>query len=149
MTLANLASEMGAKNAALPILAAAMLSDELVTVRNVPHLHDITTMIELLGVMGIEAVMDEKMNVQIDGSTSPVKLNGPMVSGGTIYFSWLSPDGQWVAVGNRGGSGAHVWRTSDGAQEAHIVPSETYSNLDLFFWCGEKAFVKDYWFVSA
>ena len=59
----------GAKNSALPILAAGLLADEPLVVGNLPHLHDITTMIELLGVMGIEPVMDEKMNVQIDGST--------------------------------------------------------------------------------
>ncbi len=59
----------GAKNAALPILAAGMLSDEPLVVGNLPHLHDITTMIELLGNMGIEPVIDEKTNVHIDGST--------------------------------------------------------------------------------
>ena len=58
----------GAKNAALPILAAAMLSDEIVTVRNVPHLHDITTTLELLGYMGIEFVVDEKLNIEINAS---------------------------------------------------------------------------------
>ncbi len=58
----------GAKNAALPILAAAMLSDEPVTVRNVPHLHDITTTLELLGHMGIEFVVDEKLNIEINAS---------------------------------------------------------------------------------
>ena len=58
----------GAKNAALPILAAAMLSDETVTVRNVPHLHDITTTLELLGHMGIEFVVDEKLNIEINAS---------------------------------------------------------------------------------
>ena len=58
----------GAKNAALPILAAAMLSDELVTVRNVPHLHDVTTTLELLGHMGIEFVVDEKLNIEINSS---------------------------------------------------------------------------------
>ncbi len=58
----------GAKNAALPILAAAMLSDEIVTVRNVPHLHDITTTLELLGHMGIEFVVDEKLNIEINAS---------------------------------------------------------------------------------
>ena len=41
----------GAKNAALPILAATLLADEPVTVRNVPHLHDITTTLGLLGRM--------------------------------------------------------------------------------------------------
>ena len=42
----------GAKNSALPILAATLLADTPVTVCNLPHLHDITTMIELFGRMG-------------------------------------------------------------------------------------------------
>ncbi len=51
----------GAKNAALPILAATLLADEPVTIGNLPHLHDITTMIELLGRMGVDcnAVLSE------------------------------------------------------------------------------------------
>jgi len=56
----------GAKNAALPILAAALLADGHVTVRNVPHLHDITTTLELLGHMGVEFVVDEKLNIEIN-----------------------------------------------------------------------------------
>ncbi|MGY0217279.1 UDP-N-acetylglucosamine 1-carboxyvinyltransferase [Endozoicomonadaceae bacterium StTr2] len=59
----------GAKNAALPILAAALLADEPVTVCNLPHLHDITTMIELFGCMGVELLIDEKMNVEVHAST--------------------------------------------------------------------------------
>lgn len=59
----------GAKNSALPILAAGLLTDEPLTIGNLPHLHDITTMIELLGVMGVEAVIDEKLNVEINGGT--------------------------------------------------------------------------------
>ena len=43
----------GAKNAALPILAAALLAEKPVTICNVPHLHDITTTMELLGNMGV------------------------------------------------------------------------------------------------
>jgi UDP-N-acetylglucosamine 1-carboxyvinyltransferase len=43
----------GAKNAALPILVSTLLADEPVTVCNVPHLHDITTTMELLGRMGV------------------------------------------------------------------------------------------------
>ena len=53
----------GAKNAALPILAATLLTDSPVTVGNIPHLHDITTTMELLGRMGVELVVDEKMNI--------------------------------------------------------------------------------------
>jgi UDP-N-acetylglucosamine 1-carboxyvinyltransferase len=59
----------GAKNSALPILAATLLADAPVTVANLPHLHDITTMIELFGRMGIEPVIDEKMAVEIDPRT--------------------------------------------------------------------------------
>ena len=59
----------GAKNAALPILAATLLADEPVTIGNLPHLHDITTMIELLGCMGVALTVDEKLNVEVDGSS--------------------------------------------------------------------------------
>jgi len=59
----------GAKNAALPILAATLLADEPVTVGNVPHLQDITTTMELLGRMGVTLVVDEKMSVEVDSST--------------------------------------------------------------------------------
>ncbi|WP_415888920.1 UDP-N-acetylglucosamine 1-carboxyvinyltransferase [Neptuniibacter sp. SY11_33] len=59
----------GAKNSALPILASALLASEPVTICNLPHLHDITTMLELLRRMGVELVIDEKLNVEIDAST--------------------------------------------------------------------------------
>lgn len=59
----------GAKNAALPVLAATLLADGPVTVRNVPHLHDITTTIALLGRLGVAITVDEKLNVEIDPST--------------------------------------------------------------------------------
>ena len=58
----------GAKNAALPILAATLLSEEPVTVCNVPHLHDITTTMELLGRMGVNLMVDENMNIEADAS---------------------------------------------------------------------------------
>jgi UDP-N-acetylglucosamine 1-carboxyvinyltransferase len=56
----------GAKNAALPILAATLLADGPVSVGNVPHLHDVTTMIELLGRMGVSVTVDERMRVEVD-----------------------------------------------------------------------------------
>lgn len=56
----------GAKNAALPILAATLLADGPSTVGNVPHLRDITTTIELLGQMGVDIVIDESMNIEVD-----------------------------------------------------------------------------------
>jgi UDP-N-acetylglucosamine 1-carboxyvinyltransferase len=59
----------GAKNATLPILAACLLADGPVIVSNVPHLQDVTTMIELLGRMGVSVTIDEKMRVEVDAST--------------------------------------------------------------------------------
>jgi UDP-N-acetylglucosamine 1-carboxyvinyltransferase len=56
----------GAKNATLPILAATLLADGPVTVSNVPHLHDVTTMIELLGRMGVSVTVDEHMHIEVD-----------------------------------------------------------------------------------
>ena len=59
----------GAKNATLPILAGCLLADGPVTVSNVPHLQDVTTMIELLGRMGVSVTIDEKMRIEVDAST--------------------------------------------------------------------------------
>lgn len=58
----------GAKNAALPIMAATLLATDNVTIANVPHLKDVTTMMELLGQLGAKLVVDEKMNVQVDAN---------------------------------------------------------------------------------
>ncbi len=59
----------GAKNAALPILAATLLADGPMRVGNVPHLHDITTTMELLGGMGVTLVVDEKMAIEVNSNT--------------------------------------------------------------------------------
>jgi UDP-N-acetylglucosamine 1-carboxyvinyltransferase len=59
----------GAKNAALPILAATLLAEGTVSVGNVPHLQDVTTMIELLGRMGVSVTIDDKMRVEVDSGT--------------------------------------------------------------------------------
>jgi UDP-N-acetylglucosamine 1-carboxyvinyltransferase len=59
----------GAKNAALPILAATLLAEGTVSVGNVPHLQDVTTMIELLGRMGVSVTIDDKMRVEVDAGT--------------------------------------------------------------------------------
>ena len=58
----------GAKNAALPILAATLLADDPVNISNVPHLHDITTTIGLLAQMGSELTIDERMNLEVDST---------------------------------------------------------------------------------
>ncbi|MDY6981686.1 MAG: UDP-N-acetylglucosamine 1-carboxyvinyltransferase [Pseudomonadota bacterium] len=59
----------GAKNSALPIMAAALLTPDIVTIGNLPHLYDITTMVELLGCMGVESVVGEKLKLEINSST--------------------------------------------------------------------------------
>ena len=56
----------GAKNAVLPILCATLLADSAVEIGNVPHLHDVTTTMELLGEMGVQLVVDEKLSITAD-----------------------------------------------------------------------------------
>ena len=58
----------GAKNAALPMIASTILSDEKVTLKNLPYLQDITTMFELLGSMGADILLDEDMNFTIQSN---------------------------------------------------------------------------------
>ena len=55
----------GAKNAALPMIASTILSNESVVLKNLPYLQDITTMFELLGSMGAEILLDENMDFTI------------------------------------------------------------------------------------
>src|SRR4030065_92715 len=59
----------GAKNAALPVLVASILADSPMTIGNVPHLQDITTTMELLGRMGVNLVVGDKMTIEADTST--------------------------------------------------------------------------------
>lgn len=58
----------GAKNAALPILAAAILTDQRVIIGNVPHLRDVATTIELLSRMGVEVTVHEQKRVEVDAA---------------------------------------------------------------------------------
>ena len=67
----NLSGEIdcsGAKNAALPVIAASILSSEDITLKNLPYLQDITTMFELIGSMGADISLDEKMNFKLNTS---------------------------------------------------------------------------------
>jgi len=59
----------GAKNAVLPILAATLLAEGVSIVQNVPHLHDVTTTMALLGSMGVSVTVDETMSLEVDAST--------------------------------------------------------------------------------
>ena len=61
----------GAKNAVLPIMAATLLADTPITIRNIPHLHDVTTTMELLGRMGVQLTVNEKMGIEVDAR--PIK----------------------------------------------------------------------------
>ena len=55
----------GAKNAALPILCAALLTAEPLRISNVPHLRDVSTMLSLLGQMGMAVSMDDKLGIEL------------------------------------------------------------------------------------
>jgi UDP-N-acetylglucosamine 1-carboxyvinyltransferase len=59
----------GSKNAALPILVASLLCENLATINNVPHLQDVTTTIELLGTLGVDLSINENMGIEINSST--------------------------------------------------------------------------------
>ena len=59
----------GAKNAALPVLVASLLADSPLTIGNVPHLQDITTTMELLGRMGVNLTVGDKMTIEADTTT--------------------------------------------------------------------------------
>ena len=58
----------GAKNAALPILAATLLTDKVSTLSNVPHLNDITTMVKLLGALGADVAINESMALRVSAA---------------------------------------------------------------------------------
>lgn len=58
----------GAKNAALPILTASLLSSGKVQISNIPHLQDVTTTMSLLGQMGAHLTLDERSNIEVDAS---------------------------------------------------------------------------------
>lgn len=67
-TLSGKVTISGAKNAALPILAATLLATEPVVVRNVPHLNDVTTMLSLLQTMGVQVTIDDQLAIEIDAN---------------------------------------------------------------------------------
>ncbi|MDR3492740.1 MAG: UDP-N-acetylglucosamine 1-carboxyvinyltransferase [Gammaproteobacteria bacterium] len=58
----------GAKNSALPIIAATLLTSAPVRISNIPHLHDVTTIISLLGQMGVSITLDERFNIQVNAN---------------------------------------------------------------------------------
>ena len=66
----------GAKNAVLPILCATLLAESPITIGNVPHLHDVTTTMELLGALGVNLTVDEKLSITVE-PTSMVATVAP------------------------------------------------------------------------
>ena len=64
----------GAKNSVLPILAACLLSDHPITIKNVPHLNDVTTMMKLLGQMGVEFTISEGLTIDVNAG----QVNNPV-----------------------------------------------------------------------
>ncbi len=89
----------GAKNAVLPIMAATLLADGPVTICNVPHLHDVTTTMELLGRMGVDLVVDESMGIEVDARSitslcAPYELVKTMRSSILVLGPMLSRFGQ-------------------------------------------------------
>jgi UDP-N-acetylglucosamine 1-carboxyvinyltransferase len=58
----------GAKNAALPLMISSLLTEEVLTISNIPHLHDITTTMELLAQLGVKLQVDEKLSIEADAS---------------------------------------------------------------------------------
>ena len=64
----------GAKNAALPILCASLLTAEPLRFANVPHLNDVSTMLRLLGQMGVDVTMDGNEALILDSHA----LNNPV-----------------------------------------------------------------------
>jgi UDP-N-acetylglucosamine 1-carboxyvinyltransferase len=89
----------GAKNATLPILAATLLASDVVSIRNIPHLDDITTTMELLGGMGAQFTLGERFQVQVDtthltGYTAPYELVRKMRASILVLGPLLARHGQ-------------------------------------------------------
>jgi len=101
--LAGQLTVSGAKNSALPILAATLLSDTPVSIGNIPHLNDITTTLELLGCMGVELSVDGKLNIDINSSTinkfeAPYELVRTMRSSILVLGPLLARFGQAIVA---------------------------------------------------
>src|SRR5256712_12196224 len=64
----------GAKNAALPLMCAALLTREQLTLSNVPHLRDVSTMLRLLAQLGVEVSLDDRLGLSLRAE----RLAGPL-----------------------------------------------------------------------
>jgi UDP-N-acetylglucosamine 1-carboxyvinyltransferase len=91
----------GAKNATLPILAACLLSQEPITLFNVPHLQDVTTMVELLSGMGAQFTIGERMSLEVNArdlidSYAPYSLVRKMRASILVLGSLLARSGEAI-----------------------------------------------------
>ncbi|MFL2568924.1 MAG: UDP-N-acetylglucosamine 1-carboxyvinyltransferase [Gammaproteobacteria bacterium] len=90
----------GAKNAVLPMLCASVLaSSGSIVLKNIPHLHDVTTTVRLLRSMGVSVTLDDNMNIELDPSTiknfyAPYDLVKTMRSSILVLGPLLSKFGQ-------------------------------------------------------
>ena len=89
----------GAKNAALPILAGALLSGHPVQISNIPHLQDVTTIVSLLGQMGVNITLDEHANIEVNAGglncfNAPYELVRTMRASVLVLGPLLSRFGQ-------------------------------------------------------
>ena len=90
-------SVSGAKNAVLPMLCASvMASNTCVTLKNIPHLHDVTTTVRLLRQMGVSVTLDDKMNIELDDKNKKVYGDQTVTytnnSPETLSYIWLQLD---------------------------------------------------------
>jgi len=91
----------GAKNAALPILAATLLAETPIRINNVPHLQDVTIMMSLLGSMGVELVVGEKLEIEVNSNnvhtfTAPYELVKTMRASILVLGPMLARFGQAI-----------------------------------------------------
>lgn len=89
----------GAKNSVLPILAGCLLTDEPVTIKNVPHLNDVTTILKLLGQMGVNFTISEGLTIEVDAKglhnpTAPYELVRTMRASIVVLGPLLAKKGQ-------------------------------------------------------
>lgn len=89
----------GAKNSVLPILAGCLLTDHPVTIKNVPHLNDVTTILKLLGQMGVNFTISEGLTIEVDAKglhspTAPYELVRTMRASIVVLGPLLAKKGQ-------------------------------------------------------
>ena len=88
----------GAKNSALPVLSASLLADSPMKLSNLPHLNDVTTMIELLGSMGLDIMINEEMDVFVDDNPAVVAEINKIGTGVLMSQDYNLEDEAWIRI---------------------------------------------------